>query len=283
MDLWVIAAAAGAGYIAKNLQNCSLDNNVQSESRNFLQQLRDKTCPLRRLGRKRGQDDDALFAEIDKSGKRDRESGVDDGIVEGYYNMGLVSSLPPVFSVEEFEDGESRNLRRANRGGKFTRNRGCGVHSVRPLNYLGSSLDAHLFRESGNVEDELDDTILYPFVSTLRPLLVTDRKIKRPGGDSYFTQFEGFKEEGRGENGVSSKATDKMLSSSSLGQFESVEGIKKLQEDDVFGKSFHSQGLFSIQLSLRFCLTSVVRCFLICYIRDQYSDSCSVAFLFVEL
>ncbi|KAG9151940.1 hypothetical protein Leryth_002200 [Lithospermum erythrorhizon] len=66
MDLWVVAAAAGAGYIAKNWQNSSigdkessdemfLRNSIhgQSNSSNFLDQIREKTCPVRLLSRRR--------------------------------------------------------------------------------------------------------------------------------------------------------------------------------------------------------------------------------------
>ncbi|CDP00439.1 unnamed protein product [Coffea canephora] len=65
MDLWIVAAAAGAGYLGKHLQNLSLSekeklvesyskisNLRQSEPQNFLQQIRDNTCPLRRLAQK---------------------------------------------------------------------------------------------------------------------------------------------------------------------------------------------------------------------------------------
>ncbi|KAI3467245.1 hypothetical protein Pfo_023908 [Paulownia fortunei] len=278
MDLWVVAAAAGAGYIAKNLQNLSVDKkeslgglsykysyNVQSESRNFLQQLRDKTCPLRRLARKKAQGDaflevenhsDVDFSEIDSLSNRDKEAGAastsgdaleKNGVLEDY-NMGWISSLPSVFSAEEtleFEDGENRNVSRVNRG-KFIGSRRCRVHSMRPLNSLGSCLDAQLCREHENMED---NTCLYPSMPTVRPVLVTDGSQinSRSGSNSSFAQFEGCREEARRETGTN------IMSSSSLEQFESVEGIRKPKKcsgnlqlsgssDGVFGRLFHSQG-----------------------------------------
>ncbi|CAI9096459.1 OLC1v1032615C1 [Oldenlandia corymbosa var. corymbosa] len=66
MDLWVVAAAAGAGYLGKYWQNSSLSEKERLllsssklsthrslESWKFLQQIREKTCPLKRLAREK--------------------------------------------------------------------------------------------------------------------------------------------------------------------------------------------------------------------------------------
>ncbi|KAL7091254.1 hypothetical protein ACP275_12G094200 [Erythranthe tilingii] len=137
MDLWVIAAAAGAGYIAKNLQNLSLDTketaigsssssskysyNIRSESRNLLQQLRDRTCPLRRLEQTVAAARDDVDDHDQMTDVRDTESGVaseKNRFVEDYNNsIGWISSSPPMlFERLEVEDGKIRNL-----GSKFTR------------------------------------------------------------------------------------------------------------------------------------------------------------------
>lgn len=64
MDLWVVAAAAGAGYMVKgnywknsptrlrgsSRESLSCDHvHIQSQSQNLLLQIRDITCPLCRL------------------------------------------------------------------------------------------------------------------------------------------------------------------------------------------------------------------------------------------
>ncbi|PIN02298.1 hypothetical protein CDL12_25193 [Handroanthus impetiginosus] len=194
MDLWVVAATAGAGYIAKNLQNLSADgkqspseplykysHNIQSEPKNFLQQLRDKTCPLRRLVQKRAQSDDFLelknhsavkFSEVDRISGRNTESepastsidALERNGMDGDYNMGWISSLPSAFSSEEhlkFEDGESRNLSRVNEG-KIIRSKGCPLHPLRLLSSRGSCVDLQLYKEHENMED----------ISCLHPLML---------------------------------------------------------------------------------------------------------------
>ncbi|EYU28865.1 hypothetical protein MIMGU_mgv11b006339mg [Erythranthe guttata] len=132
MDLWVIAAAAGAGYVAKNLQNLSLDTketligssssssskysyNFRSESRNLLQQLRDRTCPLRRLeqtvaaARDDVDDHDQMTTDV-----RDTEFRVaseKNRFVEDYNSIGWISSSPPMlFERLEVEDGSDAML-----------------------------------------------------------------------------------------------------------------------------------------------------------------------------
>ncbi|KAL0386035.1 UNVERIFIED_CONTAM: hypothetical protein Sradi_2997800 [Sesamum radiatum] len=239
MDLWVVAAAAGAGYIAKNLQNLPGDKkesmasasykhsfNVQSESRNFLQQFRDKTCPLRRLARKRAQGDDFLdvenhsddsFSEVDPISSRNIEAGDD-------YNMGWGSSLSSAVSGEEksleFEDGENRNFSRTNRG-KFIRNRRNRMNSLRPVQSFGSFLESQLFGEHENIEDS---SSLFPSMSTIRPVLVTD------GNQMISKLVESVEEIERKPEKCSGKL---QLSSSS---------------DGAAGRSFHSQGLETMLL-----------------------------------
>ncbi|KAG8366445.1 hypothetical protein BUALT_Bualt17G0080500 [Buddleja alternifolia] len=218
MDLWVVAAAAGAGYVAKNLQNSSLDKkenlieqsykytfSVQSESRNFLQQLRDKTCPLRKLGRKGAQnyafpDSDLNFTEIDRLNNSDLESelasiggnALEKDRLNEDYNMNRRS----VFSAE-FEDGENRSSGRV-RNGKIISRR-PRLNPIRPLRSIGSCLE--------NMED---NSCLYPSISAVRPVLFTDgsRIISKSSSCSSFTQFEGCKVE---ERLVHSREPDTML------------------------------------------------------------------------
>ncbi|KAH6798703.1 hypothetical protein C2S51_035187 [Perilla frutescens var. frutescens] len=226
MDLWVVAAAAGAGYIAKNLQNFSDDKkespslkysyNVQPESRNFLQQLREKTCPLRRLARKRVEDDhfpdsdnnsDVKFSEIGRSSSRDGEASVVSvngdysekaGILEDF-NKGWISGLTAEVGVGENQQfGDNRNLSRIN-GGKMARNRRSHVHST-------------------NMEQH--SSCLYPpsSMSAVRPVLVTDVMW---GENSYFCQLDGCSKDHK----TSSSSSLKQFESSNLQQSDSGDGV----------------------------------------------------------
>ncbi|KAL8035402.1 hypothetical protein ABFS82_12G091900 [Erythranthe guttata] len=169
MDLWVIAAAAGAGYVAKNLQNLSLDTketligssssssskysyNFRSESRNLLQQLRDRTCPLRRLeqtvaaARDDVDDHDQMTTDV-----RDTEFRVaseKNRFVEDYNSIGWISSSPPMlFERLEVEDGKIRNL-----GSNFTRpgklSSSC-FESAKPPSFRYQGSDAMLLFVTG--------------------------------------------------------------------------------------------------------------------------------------
>ncbi|KAL3823985.1 hypothetical protein ACJIZ3_020014 [Penstemon smallii] len=268
MDLWVVAAAAGAGYIAKNLQNLSLDKKessgvesssnysikVQTESRNFLQQLRDKTCPLRKLARKRAQNDTFLEAEnhsdvnssdIDWLRNKDSEAGVASSSIYDalgkHDNLGWISSLPSVLKTEEsleFEDGQ-------NRKGKFSRSRKLREHSVIPLNSLGSCLDAQLCKEHEKMEETMSSSV--PLILTVRPVLVTEgnRTISRSSSDATFIQFEGCREKVRRENGVCFEENGSVLRSASFEQTEIVEQIQRKPKKSLGSLTLNGNSIFS--------------------------------------
>ncbi|KAI8021288.1 hypothetical protein LOK49_LG03G00601 [Camellia lanceoleosa] len=75
MDLWVVAAAAGAGYLAKYWQNLSGENGLsdgnsirrQSKSQYLLQQMQDQNSPVCRSVRKGLGGDVSLGGEHDES------------------------------------------------------------------------------------------------------------------------------------------------------------------------------------------------------------------------
>ncbi|KAL8518519.1 hypothetical protein ACS0TY_009766 [Phlomoides rotata] len=204
MDLWVIAAAAGAGYVAKNLQNLSADKreglvgnslkysyDVQSESRNFLQQFRDKTCPLRRLAQQRNEDN--VFLDVDINSLEERL---------------------------EFEDGGNRTFSR----GKLVKDGRC-VHPIRPLNSLGSCVE--------NMEQSAS-------VSPVRPVLVTDG---RWGNTSSCVDFDGCREEAKRENAASSSSSSSKQFESVEELRKSKKSSSDLQQNGYRdARSPHSQG-----------------------------------------
>ncbi|XP_075484398.1 uncharacterized protein LOC142524338 [Primulina tabacum] len=207
MDLWVVAAAAGAGYIAKNLQNLTVDKNedllepalkypgnVQLESMNILQQIRYNTCPLRRLEQNRAQEDGELASSSTGiSGQR----------------------------FSEFEDGERKTSRRLGRG-KFIRSSRSGLNVARPLISLENDLDYELSKDGEGFEQNMFG--MFPSVSTSRPLLVTDGigLTTRSSSASSLALFDGGVEEGRRENIVGSKVRSTMFRSHSVDHIDSA-------------------------------------------------------------
>lgn len=195
----MVAAAAGAGYIAKNLQNLTVDKNegllepalkypgnLQSESMNILQQIRYNTCPLRRLEQNRAQDDGEL-----------------------------ASSSNGISGQREFEDGERKISRRLRRG-KFIRSNRSGLNVARPLFSLENDLDYELSKDGEGFEQNVID--MFPSVSTARPLLVTDGTglTSRSSSASSLALFDVGVEEGRRENIVGSKVRSTMFRSHSM-------------------------------------------------------------------
>ncbi|KAF8399596.1 hypothetical protein HHK36_015465 [Tetracentron sinense] len=128
MDLWVVAAAAGAGYLAKYWQKFSREGEGLSESfsggsicekpesPSLLQQLHDKSCPFPRMARRqpgegvssgREQVSEGAFSEMAQFGDSTTEKATTSGSDgEAFMNLGKrnvfnvfsLSSLPPGFS-----------------------------------------------------------------------------------------------------------------------------------------------------------------------------------------
>lgn len=188
MDLWVVAAAAGAGYLAKNLQNLPSSEKQKLaepsprfsihrslESRNFLQQLRDKTCPLRRLARenrikdnsdekKDGEDYDVLWLPSFPPGFSGR-----DNILHGMEFVGNAD-------CSSFEFGKL----------KLLKNRASG-YFITPLISLQSGLGSLLDKEHEEVEEYVHSSVPPPWISTMSPLLIQEEteNISRSPSDSY--------------------------------------------------------------------------------------------------
>lgn len=203
----MVAAAAGAGYIAKNLQNLTVDKkegllepalkypgNVQSEPMNILQQIRYNTCPLRRLEQNRAQDDGELASS----------------------STGFLGQRIP-----EFEDGERKTSRRSRRG-KFIRSSRSGLNVARPLISLENDLDYELSKDGEGFEQNVFG--MFPSVSTARPLLVTDGTglTSRSSSASSLAFFDGGLEEGRRENIVGSKVRSALFRSHSMEHINSA-------------------------------------------------------------
>lgn len=283
MDLWVVAAAAGAGYIAKNWQNFSAEKeglmepsskislSVQSESRNLLQQIRDKTCPLRRLARKRAQidvlseennDTDVNLLEMDRLNGGDSVAEITSSSgnafenIEGHEDQSGVwlTKLSSVYIVgESYVENLGCDYAESCHFHRFSKNKlMCCAHSVMSLNPSEiTCLDAQQCR----IQDKLEEKGCIPSAPMFRPLLVTDRRqiIRSLSSDLSVVEVEGGKEEAGREDGACLKENDALITSSSSKHFESAmiqrEPEKCLDvsrpigsSDRASSRTFHSLG-----------------------------------------
>lgn len=179
-----MAAAAGAGYLAKNLQNLPSSEkqrlaesssrfslHTSLESRNFLQQIRDRSCPLRRLAQenrikdtsdeqKDGEDYDVLWLPPGFSRK--------DSILQSTEFVGNSG-------CSSFEFGKF----------KLLKHRASG-YFVKPLSPLQIDLGSQLHKEQEEVEEYVHSSVPPPWISTMRSLLITEEieNISRSPSDS---------------------------------------------------------------------------------------------------
>lgn len=228
MDLWVVAAAAGATFIAKNL-NLSQDKkeslNVRSDPRNFFQQLREATCPFHRLARKKKEEapgNDAFGDSLDELGNRVSESGLASSCEDTLedYNLFQLSSTEESL---EFESREVRKFTRVKRG-KLIRNRNSLEEAIGPIDSLGIFLDAQLCRGLEK-EDEIM-SCLVPSLSAVR-LTAGSRRLSRSNGDSLLVEFEGGRDETGKGIGACLESCNTHPGSTSLLPLESAEDIDK--------------------------------------------------------
>lgn len=215
-----MAAAAGAGYLAKKLQNLPSSEKQRLaesssqfsihkslESRNLLQQIRDKTCPLRRLAQEEGLKNtsdekidgfrkrildmeqlDSSTSTVSHSGqKMASTSSRSDNLKEDYDVLWLSSSIPGFrgresisYSMEfvgitdcsPFELGKYKLLKNK-----------ASTYFGKPLSSLQSGLGSQLHKEHEEVDEEhVHSSVPSPCISTMRPLLITEgtENITRP-------------------------------------------------------------------------------------------------------
>ncbi|XP_060204959.1 uncharacterized protein LOC132632859 [Lycium barbarum] len=186
MDIWVVAAAAGAGYIAQHWKNLLRSRHdllesspgspsfVRSESLSRIQQVLDKNCssPVETPRTKLGECTNSCDFDISNltSGlPSDKELQGDQGgsICDNINEPGNESLLVPSTAELAFSYGSSRkksNLRSRRKMG----------HLIKPLNSLESCLMAQLYKEHGEVEDYIFSSKSSPWTTTARSFVVTD-------------------------------------------------------------------------------------------------------------
>lgn len=213
MDLWVVAAAAAAGYVAKYWQNLSRgrDNLSELSSGDFnYGKPKSPSHPLQRLPRGKQLKEDVSTVKRKKSDGIISDTYQSDGVLaievtstsgESYrnysdYNALSLSCLQPGFSMDEdpkekdaseLSDHSRDNCSEPSRSeieiGSFhdsvrkvstIRNRTPYGHLPKPLSSLESCLMSQLYKEHIKMEEYVLSSLPSPSTPTMRPLLVTD-------------------------------------------------------------------------------------------------------------
>lgn len=269
MDLWVVAAAAGAGYFSKRLQNLSLSekeklvesyskisNLRQSGKQNFLQQIWDETYHLRRLARKgvirepsseqndvldnRPLEMDQFGVDSDSAFGTERASTSGNGRMVEDPNVPRLSSLAPGFSGwqscphdMEFMDASS--------------SKSCRVCKYK---LLKSRSSGHALGRFSSVESNLEkvDEYVYnslptpPIPIPTIPLLVTDANLN-VGGSSRHSFDSSSNVEEDTLSGACCNENNAFTSAPSLESAEMQEQAKqKTSQESVLGGAFQSSG-----------------------------------------
>ncbi|XP_002512075.2 uncharacterized protein LOC8264711 isoform X1 [Ricinus communis] len=172
MDLWIVAAAAGAGYAAKanylknstriterSLKTCSCEVHDHSQPRNLLQQIRDRTCPLCRL-------EDIKIAASSSGGTNYGETQIKNyGICKRNELLDLSSETVPESSTEEV--GSYQRLPKSSQ----LKKRSNG-YLLKPLNVSESWLTAELYTEDSRLEDYVYTSLSSPGTYMERALTI---------------------------------------------------------------------------------------------------------------
>ncbi|KAL5813377.1 hypothetical protein ACOSQ3_024137 [Xanthoceras sorbifolium] len=214
MDMWVVAATAAAGYMAKYWQNLSRDRDSSLEvaSKDSNPEKPEPSCPFRRLARRKKLDKDvstdrrkildqryADTCELDGVSAAEVASASGyEGDIRGSFansdscNVLSISSLPPEFlpsdnlKGNEFGNGYSGDSSDNPYAGEMSsfyvsarkrsslRTKNLYQHSVKPLTSLESCLVAQLYQKHSEMEEYVLSSLPSPSTPTLRPLFVTD-------------------------------------------------------------------------------------------------------------
>ncbi|KAJ9567276.1 hypothetical protein OSB04_003242 [Centaurea solstitialis] len=203
MDAWMVAVAAGAGYIAqhfKKLKQVSAQTaSIEGVKPDSPKPPPEKKCPIRRLAKRQNsrKDDSKVRIEVVSSPETpstsefDGEKGVTiSGDCEGN-SVFSASSLFPGFIGNDGALGDPEGVRvmpksSTPRSRMLLRNR----RAVRPLSSLESCLMAQLYTEHVEMKEYMSSLVGSPSTQTVRPFLVTDgsKVINRASADAFIVQ-----------------------------------------------------------------------------------------------
>ncbi|XP_050225067.1 uncharacterized protein LOC126674630 [Mercurialis annua] len=218
MDLWVVGAAAAAGYVAKYWKNVSRERDGLSGCKSEIHE--NPASPIRRLAQKKKVKEDSntdagerlsnmywlhSSSEAESSSNNYVEMAeISDTCDER--NVLSLSCLPPEITMDEnLNENEGENGRHGNMGDTFcrpcisemdscyrSRKKTSSLRTkhrhgrfIKPLNSLESCLMAQLYKEHTHMEEYVPSAFPSPSAKR-RPLLVTDgnRVINRLYGGS---------------------------------------------------------------------------------------------------
>ncbi|CAA2983744.1 uncharacterized protein LOC111401781 [Olea europaea var. sylvestris] len=224
MDVWVVAAAAGAGYLAQHLKNLSLgkhySSDLSSANANFdrSEPVEDKHCSFRSvLGKnklvKDGCREDTKVSQEASAAEMASTSGFGGENTVELENLMICSPnsnlLPVVLNNEDvLEDWEGRgqnidevhsdlSCQLSAREMSFSygverkrsrlRTRRTNRRFIKPLTSLESCLLAQLYKEHSEIEEYTFSSTHSPRKPTVRPFVVTDgsRIISRACHESF--------------------------------------------------------------------------------------------------
>ncbi|KAL5544621.1 hypothetical protein UlMin_008405 [Ulmus minor] len=213
MDLWIVAAATCAGYLAKYWQSISRDWDGSlrlSSGDSEFKKSESPSCPLRSLSKRRKQGDDiSTDRRVFDSGKLDGTSGEEVASTSGE-NMGSFENFKEldVLSISNLQLGflGNENLKEHEGGRRFTgvvndgscdflpipatgemdsangstRNKSSlktersRTHFLKPKSSLESCLVAQLSKERADMEEYVLSSLPSPSTPSMRTLIVTD-------------------------------------------------------------------------------------------------------------
>lgn len=193
MDIWLIAATAATGYIAKQLRNVAKgkDNFVESSS-DDAQNVKPESpprCLLSRLVRVKNTNENKFGDEkmISEGGNPDAyrvdvpsTSGENSGNYEDIHSDSLFGLMPEFSEIEHGNWKTSgtlagdMELNSSFRQRRITRRNQRYVRLTKPLSSLESCLMSRFHGEQMTMEDYMTSPFPSPHASISRPLLVTD-------------------------------------------------------------------------------------------------------------
>ncbi|KAK2991570.1 hypothetical protein RJ640_013830 [Escallonia rubra] len=245
MDIWVVVAAAGAGYVAQHWKDFTRRGQSMSDSSSGKRQAQDKTCPFRRMGRKKN---------LSKDVSEERES-----LLQGEPREALASTSgfdgEKVVAIGNNSDQEHIRLSGAldesfgdlllkpsNRetgssygrmvNSSILRSRRNRSRFMKRLSCRECCLTAQLYQEHAEMEEYTFGSIPLPSMQSTRPFLVTDgsRIISRASGNSFNVQ--NIAEKNMLLKGTDSEENETVIGVPPLTKIRSLEMLKKLEVKD---------------------------------------------------
>ncbi|XP_010456926.1 PREDICTED: uncharacterized protein LOC104738448 [Camelina sativa] len=205
MDIWLIAATAATGYIAKQLQNVTKGkSSILESSSDDVKSESPPRCLLSRLVRGKKTNETKLGDEkmiTDWENLEASTSGENLGCYDTNHSDSLFSLMPEFSEIEHGNwnisgstlagDSSFRQRTSIRRNQRYRR-------LTKPLSSMDSCLMSRFHREQMTMEDYMTSPFPSPHASISRPLLVTDgtRVISKSTADSlWLSQHIPFNED----------------------------------------------------------------------------------------